>query len=971
MSNVLRLLYVTLVLNLLFFSAPAQTYSRLYACQSHAELDTLFRKADSLRSYLDIKSSNQLYDETSRKYQTTHIKQYCQLAKADNYLRHRQTEEAKTQLLKLKGTTTLSNHFKVDETYLWAIYYYQVGQYDTSLVLFKKLEKSIQLSSKNALFYGEYLNSFGELYSHGLNDFQKAQMLFNQAVKIWENQIDLRHYCLGRIYYNLGNVFSKRNEYSLLNLYAEKAMSIAKLYANRNPRLQFVCYTLFTDANSQIENNKIAIQVALEQLDFANKHQLNRNLIDYTYNNIAEYLLEDRQYQSSMKYNNILLERLSNSNYASLQTLNTIYPIALRRQAICLSKLGKVEEAFHFHQQSLSANAKYYGVNSRRYAQAWRYYSEFLTEQNQNTAALAAIDSSIAIYEYQWQQDKDVSYLYGLMLGLFQKGVIFNNLQKKNKALQCFISAGNYMDSIRSNYFLEDTQLNFSASAKSIYENIVVNAQQLFLQTKDIRYLESIYFAIESNKYQTLWQKLQEKSLWYGASMDQNLLDSLTIIDQYIEALNSKIQQKKGNLSNNQLEIAKWKETKENLTARFTSISFDKKPLLLNQFQQQLKANEIIIELFEGDSICHGLIIQKNKSTYFQFKITSGYSTQLNEFKRILAGQYILSGKEKQLSSYITLANKVANPFNKVLNKIQLNPNLIYKITIIPDGRFIFLPFEAFLLTEKLSVQHQDFSTLPYWVKKYDINYSISARFYLQNKENKSLNRLKSIFAIGPQRSAILLSAEKEVKMIDQLFGRNSTAIFANQCNSLKLNRFENAILHIAGHAFIDTLNYNQSYLHFGDKLEDSLKIFDFEISNLNIKVPLVILNACETFKGKEYKGEGVYNLNQSFLLGGAASVISTLWKIEDKSAGLFMGEFYSSIKKGLTINEAVNKTKRALIQSANNAHPFFWAAYLYSGNSPAIYKTYQKRRKLYLAGCIVVLLSTMIAFKYHKKRHN
>jgi CHAT domain-containing protein len=96
-------------------------------------------------------------------------------------------------------------------------------------------------------------------------------------------------------------------------------------------------------------------------------------------------------------------------------------------------------------------------------------------------------------------------------------------------------------------------------------------------------------------------------------------------------------------------------------------------------------------------------------------------------------------------------------------------------------------------------------------------------------------------------------------------------------------------------------------------KLEDSLKIFDFEISNLNIKVPLVILNACETFKGKEYKGEGVYNLNQSFLLGGAASVISTLWKIEDKSAGLFMEEFYSSIKKGLTINEAVNKTKRAL----------------------------------------------------------
>jgi predicted negative regulator of RcsB-dependent stress response len=116
-------------------------------------------------------------------------------------------------------------------------------------------------------------------------------------------------------------------------------------YANRYPRLQFACYSLITVANSQVENNEKAIQVALEQLDFAIKHQLDKNLIDYTYNNIAEYLLEDLQFQNAIKYNEILLNRLSISNYNSLQTLNTIYPIALRRQAICLSKLGKIEEA--------------------------------------------------------------------------------------------------------------------------------------------------------------------------------------------------------------------------------------------------------------------------------------------------------------------------------------------------------------------------------------------------------------------------------------------------------------------------------------------------------------------------------------------------------------------------------------------------------------------------------------------------
>jgi hypothetical protein len=95
--------------------------------------------------------------------------------------------------------------------------------------LFKKLEKSIQLSSKNALFYGEYLNSFGELYYHGFSDFHNSLLLHNKSLKIWEIQKDKTHNILGKLYYNLGNVYSKRNEYAILNLYAEKAFNIANL----------------------------------------------------------------------------------------------------------------------------------------------------------------------------------------------------------------------------------------------------------------------------------------------------------------------------------------------------------------------------------------------------------------------------------------------------------------------------------------------------------------------------------------------------------------------------------------------------------------------------------------------------------------------------------------------------------------------------------------------------------------------
>ena len=152
-------------------------------------------------------------------------------------------------------------------------------------------------------------------------------------------------------------------------------------------------------------------------------------------------------------------------------------------------------------------------------------------------------------------------------------------------------------------------------------------------------------------------------------------------------------------------------------------------------------------------------------------------------------------------------------------------------------------------------------------------------------------------------------------------------------------------------------------------KKNDSLKIYDYEISNHKFHNALVVLNACETFQGKMYKGEGVYNLSQSFLIGGASSVISTLWKIEDQSAAKLMSHFYENIKQGETYDASLNLAKRSMLNEEIHAHPFFWASYLYNGQTQINFKKHKRIYSLVLFFLISISLIGLNSFISRKSK--
>jgi CHAT domain-containing protein/Tfp pilus assembly protein PilF len=95
----------------------------------------------------------------------------------------------------------------------------------------------------------------------------------------------------------------------------------------------------------------------------------------------------------------------------------------------------------------------------------------------------------------------------------------------------------------------------------------------------------------------------------------------------------------------------------------------------------------------------------------------------------------------------------------------------------------------------------------------------------------------------------------------------------------------------------------------------------------------LVVLSACETGIGDVQNGEGVYGLRRALVLAGAESELMSLWKVDDEATRDLMNGFYKNLEAGMGRTEALRQIQLSLLKSTDHNHPFFWAAFILSGD--------------------------------------
>jgi CHAT domain-containing protein/Flp pilus assembly protein TadD len=106
------------------------------------------------------------------------------------------------------------------------------------------------------------------------------------------------------------------------------------------------------------------------------------------------------------------------------------------------------------------------------------------------------------------------------------------------------------------------------------------------------------------------------------------------------------------------------------------------------------------------------------------------------------------------------------------------------------------------------------------------------------------------------------------------------------------------------------------------------------EASSLNLwGTKLVVLSACDTGIGDVKSGEGVYGLRRALVLAGSESQVISLWKVADIGTRDLMVAYYRGLMAGRSRNDALRDVQRCMIKSDDRWHPFYWAAFIQSGN--------------------------------------
>lgn len=162
-------------------------------------------------------------------------------------------------------------------------------------------------------------------------------------------------------------------------------------------------------------------------------------------------------------------------------------------------------------------------------------------------------------------------------------------------------------------------------------------------------------------------------------------------------------------------------------------------------------------------------------------------------------------------------------------------------------------------------------------------------------------------------------------------------------------------VIHFATHALIDHRRpMNSSIVLSGGVLPGTgndgvLQVWEV-FADAALDTDLVVLAACESGSGREFRGAGVMGFPRAFRFAGARRVVASLWAVADRSTADFMAQFYaarnargddavalreamlamlaeSDIEAGPT-HRGVGALVARRFDRLSGAHPFHWAAF-------------------------------------------
>lgn len=250
-------------------------------------------------------------------------------------------------------------------------------------------------------------------------------------------------------------------------------------------------------------------------------------------------------------------------------------------------------------------------------------------------------------------------------------------------------------------------------------------------------------------------------------------------------------------------------------------------------------------------------------------------------------------------------------------------------LIIVPYGILHYLPFHSLYDGQHFLIEHLDVSYLP-TAALLDISQQRGQRV-----RARGINPTSSL-VMGLSDHGRLAYAAQEAEVVARQLG--ARGIYNEAATAALLHEIAPLcpIVHIAAHGLFRLDAPNFSSIKLADRQLSTIEVFNLDLSSCS----LVTLSACETGRVSIGGGDEVIGLGRGFLYAGAASLLPTLWKVDDASSAQLMEIFYQALLSGYSKAAALASAQRAFLQSARTSgrtyymHPYFWAAFQLIGDA-------------------------------------
>jgi CHAT domain-containing protein len=517
--------------------------------------------------------------------------------------------------------------------------------------------------------------------------------------------------------------------------------------------------------------------------------------------------------------------------------------------------------------------------------------------------------------------------------------------------LQSYVLAEKLLTLSRGELDLDESKWNLIDSNFGLYEQAISLIYTLPHLSKDNK--EKCFFFIESSKSKTLSDALSNAEFTDPLMASDSTIKFLSLQKKQIHRLRDQAN-KLNDSTNKSPESERVQnaiiDADRKIELAETKINQKYPTYLASRYQQKLpsvdeaieytKKNGVcIVEYFWGTKDVYGLGIYGDQISLKRLGSSDELRKEIGTILQFLATEKN-TFDEKTVNSFAhdshRLYKDILEPFNELVGRSK-------RLVIIPDGMLSQIPFEILVTSDKLGGFHR----FDYLLKSHIISYSFSSAYLLKPvKESSTGNRLLAFGFTDRNNlsSSTLRSGSNELTYsndeLQSLQGRFSEGKFLSGSEATEANFKELAsdydLLHLAIHGQGDVeKNYSAALFFRDSSLREDGKLHWYELFGLHLNARLAVISSCESGIGKEYRGEGMLSMANAFAYAGCSNIVMGMWKVNDRVSAQLMDEFYENISNGIAVDEALVKSKREYLLSADEltANPKLWASLVTYGN--------------------------------------